>query len=85
MNAPQEASSGARGRAPLAGLALLLALASCGSTPVHDGVEVDVLEGHRHSAYCGHYYHDFAWYFVKDHHHGEGCGHVYRYGRWTLE
>ena len=96
MSAPHHGPLAARGRAPRRGtgrsirrallaLAGLLGATSCLSSPDHDGVPVDILQGHRHSAYCGHYYHDFGWYFVKDHHHGEDCGHVLRYGQWTIE
>ncbi len=68
-------------------LALALGLlGSCASPPVvHDGVEVVVLRGHRHSRYCGHYEHENSWYYVRGHKHGARCGHKLIDGMWRIK
>ena len=63
--------------------ALAIVPSACKTPEVkHDGVEVVILQGHKHSKYCGHYTHEVSWYFVPGHNHGVNCGHLRESGVW---
>ncbi|MBI3270657.1 MAG: hypothetical protein HYZ53_16745 [Planctomycetes bacterium] len=60
-----------------------LALALAGCTATVDGPHI-LVEGHVHTATCGHYWDGHGWVVIANHAHGPGCGHFYSDGRWIL-